>query len=92
MNPRVKVHLPHFCRVATDSNSDNTSGLLQEWAGNIRSLYHNVVFEDNVDPDYVKDGKFDEWTDNRYIHIAKLRQRALDVARQQWADYILVSY
>lgn len=32
------------------------------------------------------------WTDPRYEYVMKLRQAALDTARQMWADYILVRH
>lgn len=32
------------------------------------------------------------WSDLRYEHVMKLRQAALDTARQMWADYFLVRH
>lgn len=32
------------------------------------------------------------WNNLRYEHVMKLRQAALDTAREIWADYLLVSY
>ena len=50
-----------------------------------------VTVEENVDPEYSPDGRLYEWTDERYIHIIALRQKALDHARKTWVDYIFVS-
>ena len=30
------------------------------------------------------------WTDLRYEHVMKLRQAALEAAREMWADYFMV--
>ncbi len=30
------------------------------------------------------------WTDHRYEHVMKLRQVALESAREMWADYFMV--
>lgn len=32
------------------------------------------------------------WNNLRYEHVMKLRQAALDTAREIWADYLLVRY
>lgn len=32
------------------------------------------------------------WNNLRYEHVMKLRQAALDTAREIWADYLLVCY
>lgn len=70
---------------------DNTSGILNEWASNARDVYSAVTVEESADPEYSPDGGLYEWTDERYIHIIALRQKALDHARKTWADYIFVS-
>lgn len=31
-----------------------------------------------------------EWTNERYAYVMRLRQAALESAREMWADYILV--
>lgn len=40
------------------------------------------VYEDESGPKH--------WTNLRYEHVMKLRQAALDTAREMWADYFLV--
>lgn len=42
------------------------------------------AFEDEVGPKH--------WNNLRYEHVMKLRQAALDTAREIWADYLLVCY
>lgn len=41
-------------------------------------------FEDEVGPKH--------WNNLRYEHVMKLRQGALETAREIWADYLLVCY
>lgn len=43
---------------------------------------HLSAFEDEVGPKH--------WNNLRYEHVMKLRQGALDTAREIWADYLLV--
>lgn len=42
------------------------------------------VYEDESGPKH--------WTNLRYEHVMKLRQAALETAREMWADYILVHH
>ena len=32
-----------------------------------------------------------DWTDDRFDHVIQLREKALNAARQLWADYLLVN-
>ncbi|KAM9819562.1 procollagen galactosyltransferase 1-like isoform 1-T1 [Syngnathus typhle] len=78
--------------VATDHNIDNTSAILRDWLIKVQNDYHYVewrpddessAFEDEVGPKH--------WNNLRYEHVMKLRQAALDTAREIWADYLLVA-
>ncbi|XP_077460689.1 procollagen galactosyltransferase 1 [Stigmatopora argus] len=78
--------------VATDHNVDNTTAILREWLIKVQNDYHYVewrpdnrssAFEDEVGPKH--------WNTLRYEHVMKLRQGALDSAREIWADYLLVA-
>lgn len=77
--------------VATDHNIDNTTAILRDWLIKVQSYYHYVEwrpdeehssFEDELGPKH--------WNNLRYEHVMKLRQAALDTAREIWADYLLV--
>lgn len=39
---------------------------------------------------YEDEGGPKDWTDLRYEHVMKLRQVALESAREMWADYFMV--
>ncbi|KAI7810654.1 procollagen galactosyltransferase 1 [Triplophysa rosa] len=77
--------------VATDHNSDNTTELLREWLINVQNFYHYVEWRPQEEPTVYKgESGPKQWTDARYEHVMKLRQAALDTAREMWADYYLV--
>lgn len=77
--------------VATDHNSDNTTGLLREWLVNVQNFYHYVEWRPQEEPTVYKgESGAKHWTDARYEHVMKLRQAALDTARDMWADYFLM--
>ncbi|KAF3844123.1 hypothetical protein F7725_016171 [Dissostichus mawsoni] len=78
--------------VATDHNTDTTA-ILRDWLVKAQNDYHYVewrpddetrfAFEDEVGPKH--------WNNLRYEHVMKLRQAALETAREIWADYLLVA-
>ncbi|KAF4075501.1 hypothetical protein AMELA_G00235120 [Ameiurus melas] len=77
--------------VATDHNADNTTAVLREWLVNVQSLYHYVEWRPREEPsEYEDEDGPKHWSDLRYEHVMKLRQAALDTARQMWADYFLL--
>uniref|UniRef100_A0AAQ6AHH3 procollagen galactosyltransferase n=1 Tax=Amphiprion ocellaris TaxID=80972 RepID=A0AAQ6AHH3_AMPOC len=78
--------------VATDHNTDNTTAILRDWLIKVQNYYHYVewrpedepsAFEDEVGPKH--------WNNLRYEHVMKLRQAALETAREIWADYLMVA-
>ncbi|KAA0721734.1 Procollagen galactosyltransferase 1 [Triplophysa tibetana] len=76
--------------VATDHNSDNTTELLKEWLINVQNFYHYVEWRPQEESTVYKDESGPkQWTDARYEHVMKLRQAALETAREMWADYFL---
>ncbi|XP_058237038.1 procollagen galactosyltransferase 1-like isoform X1 [Hemibagrus wyckioides] len=78
-------------RVATDHNTDNTVFILREWLIKVQNLYHYVEWRPQEEPsEYEDEDGPKHWTDLRYEHVMKLRQAALDTARQMWADYFLL--
>ena len=78
-------------RIRSDHNEDNTSKILQEWARNIKNLYHRVLINVSDTPSHYDDAVGPGmWSESRYRQMMYLRQRALESARKQWADYIFV--
>ena len=79
-------------RIRTDHNEDNTGAVLQEWVRNVKPLYHRVLINVTKSPKLYDDSQGPaDWSDKRYERLMLLRQKALDVARKQWADYLFVS-
>ncbi|XP_003964794.2 procollagen galactosyltransferase 1 [Takifugu rubripes] len=78
--------------VATDHNQDNTTVILHDWLVKMQSFYHNVEWRPKEKPIHYEDeaGPKD-WTDLRYEHVMKLRQVALESAREMWADYFMLA-
>ncbi|KAL6103085.1 colgalt1 [Pungitius sinensis] len=78
--------------VATDHNKDNTTAILRDWLVKMQSLYHNVEWRPKEEPQHYRneDGP-KQWTDLRYEHVMKLRQVAMDSAREMWADYFMLA-
>ena len=80
-------------RIRSDHNEDNTSKVLQEWAQNVKQLYHRVLINVSDTPsDYENSAGPAEWLESRYKQMMYLRQKALDSARKQWADYLFVCF
>ncbi|XP_036423358.1 procollagen galactosyltransferase 1 [Colossoma macropomum] len=77
--------------VATDHNADNTTYLLRDWLINVQKLYHYVEWRPLEKPrEYPDEGGPKNWPNVRYAHVMKLRQAALESAREMWADYLLI--
>ncbi|MCJ8746058.1 hypothetical protein PDJAM_G00137530 [Pangasius djambal] len=77
--------------VATDHNADNTTYLLRDWLVSVQKLYHYVEWRPKEEPRAYSDEEGPKhWTNHRYAHVMKLRQAALESAREMWADYLLV--
>ncbi|KAG2461660.1 GT252 galactosyltransferase, partial [Polypterus senegalus] len=75
---------------ASDHNVDNTSAVLQEWQKNVQKLYHHVEWKNVQEPrSYPDESGPKHWTSSRFKQVMKLRQEALQSARELWADYVL---
>uniref|UniRef100_A0A672ZY49 procollagen galactosyltransferase n=1 Tax=Sphaeramia orbicularis TaxID=375764 RepID=A0A672ZY49_9TELE len=77
--------------VATDHNEDNTTEILRHWLTKVQSLYHHVEWRPKEEPRHYEDEEGPkQWSDLRYEHVMKLRQVALESAREMWADYFML--
>ncbi|XP_060946463.1 procollagen galactosyltransferase 1 [Limanda limanda] len=78
--------------VATDHNEDNTTDVLRDWLVKVQNLYHNVEWRPKEEPRrYTNEEGPKQWSDLRYDHVMKLRQVALESAREMWADFFMLS-
>ncbi|XP_057716901.1 procollagen galactosyltransferase 1 [Corythoichthys intestinalis] len=77
--------------VATDHNEDNTTAILRDWLIKVQNLYHYVEWRPKEEPSQYEDEEGPkDWPDPRYEHVMKLRQVALESAREMWADYFML--
>lgn len=80
-----------ICRIQTDHNEDKTEQRLKEWMKHAKLMYRNVkLYSNSSEEVYVDSNGPNEWSISRYEHVAQLRQNALDEARAQGTDYLLV--
>uniref|UniRef100_A0A3Q1JHS1 procollagen galactosyltransferase n=1 Tax=Anabas testudineus TaxID=64144 RepID=A0A3Q1JHS1_ANATE len=79
--------------VATDHNEDNTTVILRNWLAKVQNLYHYVGWRPKEEPrlDHFPEDGPKHWPDARYEHVMKLRQVALESAREMWADYFMLA-
>ena len=67
--------------------------MLLTWYQVVRNQYHQILLNHVEEPfEYDDASGTNAWTHKRYRKILELRQNALNEARKQWADYILVSW
>lgn len=65
--------------------------MLLRWYQIVRKQYHRVLLNHVEEPfEYDDASGPNAWTHKRYRKILELRQNALNEARKQWADYVLV--
>ncbi|XP_063056303.1 procollagen galactosyltransferase 2 [Engraulis encrasicolus] len=75
---------------ATDHSLDNTTAMLREWLRRVQTQYHYVEWRPMEEPrSYTDEWGPKHWPPSRFQHVMKLRQAALRVARERWADYLL---
>ncbi|XP_018583434.1 procollagen galactosyltransferase 1-like [Scleropages formosus] len=82
----LRVH-----RVATDHNVDNATAVLRERLARVQSSYHRVEWRPREEPRSYEDEEGPKhWPNQRYEHVMRLRQAALDTAWETWADFFLL--
>ncbi len=65
--------------------------ILAEWAENVKLLYKSVDLKSSHEWLYLNLNPFEEH-DERFVHVAQLRQEGLEAAGRSGADYLFVSY
>ncbi|CAL1530548.1 unnamed protein product [Lymnaea stagnalis] len=77
--------------IESDHNIDNSSAILKEWLSAVTHLYHQVEYKvDDTREGYPDEESPCDWTGQRFAHVIKLREKALNYARSIWADYIFM--
>lgn len=72
---------------------DNTLEVVQKWIKSVDREYHSIDFEYvNSNANYQDAKGIAHWSEQRFSHIIHLRETALNIARNKWADYYLVCH
>ncbi|XP_075229791.1 glycosyltransferase 25 family member [Lycorma delicatula] len=76
--------------IRSDHNEDKSPDILQEWLSQWASRYQGVDIVLSPSPPYRLPDELgpSHWPLSRYSHIINLREQALTIARQMWADFI----
>uniref|UniRef100_A0A2C9KWA3 Glycosyl transferase family 25 domain-containing protein n=1 Tax=Biomphalaria glabrata TaxID=6526 RepID=A0A2C9KWA3_BIOGL len=78
-------------RIESDHNIDNSTAILREWLSAVSHLYHQVeVNINNTKEGYPDETSPCEWTETRFSNVIRLREKALNYARNIWADYLFM--
>ena len=75
--------------IHSDHNLDQTAAVLREWTARASSVYHSINLTVSDEWNITDQSNPWDWTPQRYVHVATLKQSALDHALNVWADYIL---
>ncbi|KAL8174691.1 UNVERIFIED_CONTAM: hypothetical protein K2H54_051441, partial [Gekko kuhli] len=74
----------------TDHNVDNTTEILQEWLAAVEGHYRHIEWRAEDEPSsYADELGPKHWSKERFEHVMRLKQGALNFARAERADYIL---
>lgn len=86
--PKDRISL--FLR--TDHNEDNSKNIIDVWLKTVQNEYHNVnyVFDDGTEKLRKSENNKTHWTVPRFLDLIRMKEEALEYARQIWADYIFV--
>lgn len=74
--------------IHSDHNMDHTGAVLREWTAGASGDYHSIKLTLSDEWNITDQSNPWEWTPQRNVHVATLRQSALDYALSVWADYI----
>lgn len=67
---------------------DNTTSILQEWQEGAKSLYYSVNLTEGNQQ--IEDDEIFFWSSSRLEYMSHLRQKVLENARKERADYLFV--
>lgn len=78
--------------IKADHNYDETVEILETWLSVVENLYHSVdVTIDRNETSFPDETGPAHWSAERFKHMINLREEALNVARNKWANFIFVS-
>ncbi|EZA57456.1 Glycosyltransferase 25 family member [Ooceraea biroi] len=75
--------------ICSDNNVDNSIEILNKWISSESEKYHSLNVYLNASSTGFRDERAStDWSPHRFAHVIDLRERALNHARQIWADFI----
>ncbi|XP_050448494.1 glycosyltransferase 25 family member [Cataglyphis hispanica] len=75
--------------IRSDNNVDRSIEILNKWISLEGEKYHSLNVQLNATSTRFEDERtFADWSPRRFAHVIDLREKALDYARQIWADFI----
>ncbi|XP_032689726.1 glycosyltransferase 25 family member isoform X1 [Odontomachus brunneus] len=75
--------------IRSDNNVDNSIEVLSKWINSEGEKYHSLnVYLNATSTGFEDERTIADWSLRRFAHIIDLRERALNYARQIWADFI----
>ncbi|EEB12012.1 conserved hypothetical protein [Pediculus humanus corporis] len=79
--------------IKTDHNVDKTVEIIETWISNVTNLYHsvNLTIDDGNHLQFDDEKGPTSWSLKRFKHLIELKEKALNVARENWADFIFVN-
>lgn len=78
--------------MVTDHNEDRSQEILEVWLRRAQTSYHSVHYQFD-DSEKIRKGETNltHWPEERFLELIRMKEAALDFARQSWADYVFVS-
>ncbi|XP_064458740.1 procollagen galactosyltransferase 1-like isoform X2 [Ornithodoros turicata] len=75
--------------IHTDHNVDKTAEIIEVWRSISLKTYHQINVTSEGGGYYFDENGKQHWTAERYKHVIRLREEALNLARSMSADYLL---
>ncbi|XP_041986273.1 glycosyltransferase 25 family member isoform X2 [Aricia agestis] len=76
--------------IYSDLNEDDSNDIIEEWTKNYASEYNNVFATTNNTRDETQMEKLSDWSLEHFQHVIQLREKALELGRNMWADYLFM--
>ncbi|KFB49662.1 Glycosyltransferase 25 family member [Anopheles sinensis] len=75
--------------IRSDHNEDRSVEITKAWLKRTTALYHSVDFKYRNEPQRRASEKTNtHWNEERFTDVIRLKQEALQAARNMWADFI----
>lgn len=77
--------------IITDHNEDNSREILESWLKKVKNSYHSIHYQyDDGERLRKSESNLTHWSHERFLDIIRMKEEALDYARDSWVDYVFV--